>query len=214
MLCHSPYTKKKIEILFYYIPINIYNTRMQLNLRSGNVIIKTFKNGIPLRSGHIVKRTKFTPRHYNKKGIQLRSGRLVKRSKIIPRPYNRKQHPSTSISTNSETPSITISIIPIVSIPSPQQSTRTIQLRSRSVNLNLAKRTPRPYRKKQPQNSHVKAMKDYYKNHFLSTYLNLRYYENTEEDAINKIRDWQAAEQRHTEWQAKHNPKNYLLDDY
>jgi hypothetical protein len=210
MLRHSPYTKNKIEILFYYIPINIYNTRMQLNLRSGNVIIKTFNTGIPLRSGHIVKRTKFTPRHYNKKGIHLRSGRLVKRSKIIPRPYNRKPHPSTSIS-NSETPSITISIVPI---SSPQQSTRIIQLRSRSVNLNFAKRTPRPYKKKQPQNSHVEAMKDYYKNHFLSTYLNLRYYENTEEEAINKIRDWQSGEQRHKEWQAKHNPKNYLLDDY
>lgn len=194
---------------YQYISIN---TRMQLNLRSGNVIIKTFKTGIPLRSGHIVKRTKFTPRHYNKKGIHLRSGRLVKRSKITPRPYNRKQHPSTTSDSDSDVPTITISIVPIVSIPSSHQTTRTIQLRSRSV--NRTKFTPRPYRKKQPQNSHVEAMKDYYKNHFLATYLNLRYYENTEEEAINKIRDWQAQEQRYNEYQAKHNPKNYLLDDY
>lgn len=173
---------------------------MQLNLRSGNVIIKTFNTGIPLRSGHIVKRMKFTPCPYIKKGIHLRSGRLVKRSKFTPRPYNRK--PTIPI------PSITISIVPIAT----STSARTIQLRSRSV--NITKRTPRPYRKKQPHNSHVEAMKDYYKNHFLVTYLNLKYYKNTEEEAINKIREWQAGEQRHKEWQAKHNPKNYLLDDY
>jgi len=186
---------------------------MQLNLRSGNVIIKTFKTGIPLRSGHIVKRTKFTPRSYIKKntGIHLRSGRLVKRSKITPRPYNRKSQPSVSEEEEEEAsaPSITISIVPI-------HPTRTIHLRSRSVNLNLGKRTPRPYNKKQkqPQNSHVESMKDYYKNHFLATYLNLRYQKDTEEEAITKIRDWQAQEQRYNEWQAKHNPKNYLLDDY
>ena len=192
---------------------------MQLNLRSGNVIIKTFKTGIPLRSGRIVKRTKFIPRLYNKKGISLRSGRLVRRIEIIPRPYNRKSKSSTSESSSS--PSITITIVPIsvsssAVLPSPRHPipTRTINLRSRSVNLNLAKRTPRPYRKKQQQNSHIEAMQDFYKNNFLATYLNLRYYENTEEDAINKIREWQAQEQRYKEYQQTHNPKNYLLDDY
>lgn len=172
---------------------------MQLKLRSGNVIIKTFNTGIPLRSGHIIKRIKFTPRPYIKKGIHLRSGRLVKRAKFTPRPYNRKPTTSTS-------PSITITIVPN------SINTRTIQLRSRSV--NITKRTPRPYRKKQPHNSHVEAMKDYYKNHFLATYLNLKYYTKSEEEAINKVREWQAGEQRHKEWQAIHNPKNYLLDDY
>lgn len=182
---------------------------MQLNLRSGNTIIKTFNTGIPLRSGHIVKRIKITPRPYIKKGIHLRSGRLVKRTKITPRPYNRKSSSNSNSNSNSissSSPSITITIVPM-SHPS-----RTIQLRSRSV--NVTKRTPRPYRKKQPCNSHVEAMKDYYKNHYLVTYLNLKYYNNTEEETINKIREWQAGEQRYKEWQAKHNPKNYLLDDY
>ena len=188
---------------------------MQLKLRSGNVIIKTFKTGIPLRSGHIVKRTKFSPRSYIKKGISLRSGRLVRRIEIIARAYNRKPKDTSE---SSPSPSITITIVPITAsvLPSPPHPihTRTINLRSRSVNLNLAKRTPRPYRKKQQHASHVDAMQDFYKTNFLATYLNLRYYENTEEDAIDKIREWQAQEQRYKEYQQANNPKNYLLDDY
>jgi len=191
---------------------------MQLKLRSGNIIIKTFKTGIPLRSGHIIKRTKFTPRSYIKKGISLRSGRVVKRSEIKPRPYHRKT-PSSAI-----LPSITITIVPFANLPSPQApttesshltpstSTGTINLRSRVV--NLTKFTPRPYRKKQNHNSHVEAMRSFYKDNFLATYYNLKYYKHTEEEAIDKIREWQAQEQRYKEYQATHNPKNYLIEDY
>ena len=201
---------------------------MQLKLRSGNIIIKTFKTGIPLRSGHIVKRTKFTPRPYIKKGISLRSGHVVKRSEIKRRPYHRKN--TTTL--HNPLPSITITIIPYANLPSPQTSSSTasessspvstktstsasigtLKLRSRVV--NLTKFTPRPYRKKQNHNSHVEAMRSFYKNNFLATYLNLKYYKHTEEEAIDKIREWQAQEQRYKEYQATHNPKNYLIEDY
>jgi hypothetical protein len=211
---------------------------MQLNLRSGKIVIKTFSKGIVLRTGVLIKRNKTKTNTYRllkkdkKEGIQLRSGIMVERKDVKPRPYVKK---TTGISLRSGkvvirkkiqprpynrkflpqsilAPPPTIS--PTIS-PSPSPSHTDADVDAANILLSISEQ-PQPVQVKNAD-FHVEQMKKYYKNKSLYKFFNLRRsYNLNDDETISMIRAEEAQEQRYQAFQKKFNPKNYLIneDDY
>jgi signal peptidase I len=166
-----------------------------MQLRSGKVVLHksssinvNVSGNYDLRGGRVVIRLKTIPKRVyikRKENIELRSGRLVPHKKYAKRVYIKRKE--------------------------------NIELRSGRL-VAHKKYAKRAY-KKRPVNvqsdAHIKAMLDHYKFNYLAMYSTLLHVTNCDHrKTVDMVRDWQASEQRHAEFMALNNPKNYYNPEW
>ena len=162
-----------------------------------------------LRSGKIVLSSDSKVSSFNVTGqYEFRSGRVVVRLKYIAkRPYIKRKE-------NIELRSGRLVSHKKYTKRSYIKRKENIELRSGRL-VSHKKYTPRPYTRHVKCEAHIKAMLDYYKFNFLAMYSTLLHVTNCDHrKTVDMVRDWQASEQRHKEFMAINNPKNYYNSEW